>query len=530
MCRSIAEGGRRCPCDGSAARLRRYHNQRLRTIHADEDLGTPREVPEPPVLSATEVAEQGVAAAWAALKANEEEIEKIKTGWNEHKGLMTNEEIAADMERILELQKNMTILLTNLGASIRSLAVAKYDLPAPQTIEDEMQLAEEAQIEYHREFNTLRRDYFTALRERDKAEEVAKGKDSSEKEKEVARRQVERAQEAADQAQEKMSALPFPDVPKDKVFKGYIEQRREAYIKTLGDFGVAFWNPEADGELDTTRTTAKVKKLINETLTLVPKTWVEASNERAQKQGVPLRVWESKRRAHYVDDKQVRRREMMTSCYIARVNLDPEPGTRAYYEYSKELPPGINPDEAATLGPDQRYYTPLIWYSEFNHNFNSKLGRPAGSGWTEAEVNGEKTWYKYRKEVSATSYEHLAEITIPPVWTEDESRSTLIHEFSHRAEVSLRSVGTAGNGFLDHRTEGEEMTHLGYGYGAKEFTKKDNFSVPYMGKVYAGPHTEIISMGLESLWYGSSGGFVGDSNDPEYESQLLGILAYTGKE
>jgi hypothetical protein len=54
-----------------------------------------------------------------------------------------------------------------------------------------------------------------------------------------------------------------------------------------------------------------------------------------------------------------------------------------------------------------------------------------------------------------------------------------------------------------------------------------------MGKIYSGSsYTEILSMGMESLFAGTNGGFVGmDNNKPDadYKKFILGVLASSAK-
>jgi len=94
---------------------------------------------------------------------------------------------------------------------------------------------------------------------------------------------------------------------------------------------------------------------------------------------------------------------------------------------------------------------------------------------------------------------------------------TVIHEFGHWLEYSVDGLQDKAQAFLDRRTAGEKAQRLsdltGIRYSASEVAKKDKFKHPYMGKIYRGGATEIISMGLEEIWVDPAG-FA--ETDPDY--------------
>ena len=60
------------------------------------------------------------------------------------------------------------------------------------------------------------------------------------------------------------------------------------------------------------------------------------------------------------------------------------------------------------------------------------------------------------------------------------------------------------------------------GYEPDEMCRRDKFVSPYMGKEYPdGNHTEILSMGLEYLFFNKEGFW---RRNPEYAKFVLGIL------
>jgi hypothetical protein len=62
---------------------------------------------------------------------------------------------------------------------------------------------------------------------------------------------------------------------------------------------------------------------------------------------------------------------------------------------------------------------------------------------------------------------------------------------------------------------------MGRGYKKSEETRPDDFTHRYMGKDYAGPLFEILSMGLEGVFYNKYNLY---QEDQEYFDLILGLL------
>jgi len=110
-------------------------------------------------------------------------------------------------------------------------------------------------------------------------------------------------------------------------------------------------------------------------------------------------------------------------------------------------------------------------------------------------------------------------------------RTSMLHELGHWLEDRDRSVHTKALNFLNRRTAGESAIKMrdarpGMGYDDYEITKVDQFSRPYMGKVYQSKSrghyaTEIVSMGLEEL-YKDAASFA--RKDPDYFDFMYSLL------
>lgn len=134
----------------------------------------------------------------------------------------------------------------------------------------------------------------------------------------------------------------------------------------------------------------------------------------------------------------------------------------------------------------------------------------------------------------------VAELTVsrnePSLVFDDEGTRVAMHEFAHRSEDAVKGLAYYEQFFLRRRTGHHptddssptpETTSTIY-EGTKEIGFKDNFPNHYMGKVYDGKFFEIFSMGMETMFAGTNGGFagfLGYNADPDYKKFILGVLA-----
>lgn len=114
--------------------------------------------------------------------------------------------------------------------------------------------------------------------------------------------------------------------------------------------------------------------------------------------------------------------------------------------------------------------------------------------------------------------------------TRDGLEKTTIHEWGHALEAVNPKLAQRAGAFLEARTKGESLKHLGSGFGKGEVTRKDGFYDKYMGKEYrhswSGKRyaTEITSMGAENLRSRSAWGDL-YRGDPDTAHFTLGQLA-----
>jgi hypothetical protein len=117
-------------------------------------------------------------------------------------------------------------------------------------------------------------------------------------------------------------------------------------------------------------------------------------------------------------------------------------------------------------------------------------------------------------------------------------KDTLLHELTHRMEVVYGEQNNAGyhplsmatHSFLNRRTQGEQAQKLqdlypGYAYKPDEIAKPDKFIDGYVGKLYSGESTEVLTMGLQYLFFPRYASNRDVNKDPEYRRFILGVMA-----
>jgi len=106
----------------------------------------------------------------------------------------------------------------------------------------------------------------------------------------------------------------------------------------------------------------------------------------------------------------------------------------------------------------------------------------------------------------------------------DDDPSTALHENMHRLEKARPEIVSLEREFFAKRTKGEELKTLrevtGLNYRETEVCKRDEFLNAYMGKDYGGNSYELISMGVEMLYFQPEE----LKQDPDFAKFILGIV------
>jgi hypothetical protein len=80
---------------------------------------------------------------------------------------------------------------------------------------------------------------------------------------------------------------------------------------------------------------------------------------------------------------------------------------------------------------------------------------------------------------------------------------TALHEMGHRFERTNSVLLQLERELYEQRTKGDSLQWMGSGFRRNEVTRKDNWTDRYMGKDYKGVAYELLSMALESVYYGT---------------------------
>lgn len=126
------------------------------------------------------------------------------------------------------------------------------------------------------------------------------------------------------------------------------------------------------------------------------------------------------------------------------------------------------------------------------------------------------------------------------IYSSGNRATTAFHEIGHMVDYFNPNLVRIERDFVNSRTEGEELTKLadifpGYNYRDDEVVKRDHFISPYIGKDYGERATEVLSVGLESIFEPGEGQLyeIGKNgtryvreitDDPEYLHLIIGLI------
>ena len=111
----------------------------------------------------------------------------------------------------------------------------------------------------------------------------------------------------------------------------------------------------------------------------------------------------------------------------------------------------------------------------------------------------------------------------------DERVSIPAHEFAHRMKYIIPEIVRLEKEFYDRRTKGYPLIEINTVKGFEiypkgEKTRIDKFNHPYMGKDYRGDGYEILSTGMEKLFYNQ----YNEKQDKDFDSFIIGLLLGVG--
>ena len=103
--------------------------------------------------------------------------------------------------------------------------------------------------------------------------------------------------------------------------------------------------------------------------------------------------------------------------------------------------------------------------------------------------------------------------------------STMLHEYGHRHEDGQRRLKSTIQEFYGVRTAGEPLVDLHTIYPwfkeGEEYTRLDKFADAYIGKLYSDGGTEVLTMGLQGVFFNKYNLL---SKDVGHYDFILGLL------
>lgn len=325
----------------------------------------------------------------------------------------------------------------------------------------------------------------------------------------------------------------------------------DAYVETLSELrdlgGDTTWSD---------RTNKKSAAAFQQVAEIYPSEWIDQHNAGPE---VYARI--SKRRAHYADRKLLEKKKRVRSQKVKLFDSEEDfenssfgkgrydDGTKTWREATEE--------ELANAGaaPFQTVMVEEHWQTGTNrYGGDVDPNRPPkGNHWELYRTDhGEGTliWRRPQHRMQTVEAEVAPEITTNPLGygtpdpaqrgdaTTQVSFSTSAHEMSHRFEKVVPGIGDMEEAFLKRRTthengEREDLIDLYPGNRVREVARPDSFVTSYIGKEYGRKNShEVLSVGVEAVFSGKYGGLVGAGRyeaDTDHRAFVLGAMATIGQ-
>lgn len=544
MCRDKNHGGRRCPHDNSEARRRRYNNASMRKAYGADS----------PTLERTRVVDGDDVKPVTTVVPPSPEVVIA-----EARDLAATETARLKEEGVLEGVPAQR----KIGAMVADIATRKYGAPTSEDIKREMDDLRSQQVQKMEDAEAVNAAVVQKMVGYAREHSLNEGENMDQRlpmsayfELTEANRPISLehkaelrricTEESVNLINIRMENAEETDAKTKELF----DKRAKAYASALEDVGVEFH--EQGSGLWHVQGAKKVVKSLDEGIKYVPASWVEASHVRSRLKSSPLIVKTSKKRAHYVDETITHSKKEIPiiSSSLEKEDFDPKADvhSRDYYTYVEPMPKGGYKIEGVEY-THQGYSWGRIpegkteWVTR-RLEWRDSEEKPRGRGWKQAEIREQKwnsetnkledaglgkSWYRERHQRITTDISRNAEITLPD---NDRTKKVAIHEFSHRSETSKPVLYDLGVKFRKSRmAEGEMLVNTSPGARTPELGVADTFNEIYSGRVYSTGNTEIISTGMEQLFYGSYGGFTsaGGHDDDDYRDFMLGTIATTSR-
>lgn len=254
-----------------------------------------------------------------------------------------------------------------------------------------------------------------------------------------------------------------------------------------------------------------------------PTAWIEISNSGQE----ILAVYQSKSEGYYLDKKMIAVREESRRTEnqlftAADLPLEPDP-------WGDFVPTGEK-------GDNYEVYSRDFFQVASKHTPRDASGRPTSEHqweeWTHPKT-GETHWRYPAFWTNTVGSKTVSEISVGPtnpanVAGMEELHPIAAHEQAHRYENVVQDVMALEDMFLTRRTTLPDGTlERVQPYCSGVNVRADHFTEKYTGRRYKDGATELLSTGIEGVFAGQYGGFLGIGGrlpDTELQNFVLGVL------
>ncbi|GAA2030952.1 hypothetical protein GCM10009720_09020 [Yaniella flava] len=341
--------------------------------------------------------------------------------------------------------------------------------------------------------------------------------------------------------------------------RGFYEEDQSESLTKLSDAYVETLSELRDLGGDTTwsdRTTKKSAAAFQQVAEIYPSEWIYQHNA-----GPDVYARISKRRAHYADRRLLEKKKRVRSQKVKLFDSEEDfenssfgkggydDGTRTWREATEEELEGAGAAPFQTVMVEEHWQVQRMRHGgDVSHS-----NRPKGNHWEMYYTDngrGDLVWRRPQNRMETVEAEVAPEITTNPATHSgndpaqrgDSSHgvafSTTAHEMSHRFEKVVPGIGDMEEAFLKRRTthengQREDLIDLYPGNGVREVARPDNFVTSYIGKEYGRKNAhEVLSVGVEAVFSGKYGGLVGAGRyeaDTDHRAFVLGAMATIGQ-
>lgn len=555
MCRSILEGGRRCPCDSNESRRLRRHNQQAVTKFRDQVAKkvvkeAEPAVPTPPVLNIeTLKQQQAVLQQLQAAFPHEPRQDTGDITITYADG--TTETIIPNTDQVVKTSERLT---REFGQNIIRLAEERVDGDDSSTISDDLATAGaelEAELKLQQKvkeaFDKVTMEKYNGLVVHSLEEmrrwpeeectleniEAVKSRRFHEHLKEIPTEDLREILIARNKLTQKVMAVA--DQYREAREQAMSEAQNRAKKHNAAALAVLREIRQLGGATIESHesTVPAARKVLAQVQGFYPPEWVEESNE-----GTAFVAKITKGRAHYTDGAWQQKYVVKPRTSI-RVyeDTDEPPQDSRYYSWER-----LPHDPSVDASFEVRYLSTSMEttgsYPEDRYPDPSLIPKPRGNKWQlyHDTRNGDYIWRRPVMRRELTEQRLAPELTISGA-TPERRLEVGLHEFAHRVEgrptATGRRLSSLQEAFVVRRTTDKDGVRQApvkiNPRDRKEIARPDDFAHAYIGRDYGDVrYHEVLSVGAESMFgtTGKFGGLLGaDGSKPDQDMRafILGL-------